>query len=147
MANISTLNVSASGKTVIDKLNEIIDWLNGATDANRVTNIEVTGKKLKVTYINGDTESFTLQDTTYTLASTSNDGLIKAGQVVLLEQLTKMVESLNETCSVVEKYREYVRTHGSGGGDDSGGGGDGGDYGGGGDDGDDGGHGGGGGDF
>ena len=150
MANIVKLSSPAYGKDVADKLNEVIDWLNGKTDSQRVTNITVSGKTLTVTYINGDKDTFTLADTTYTLATTIKNGLAHSSVVASITSLTRQIQALNKTCAVLESYNAYIDSHtpdpddGGGGGDGDGpdsGGGDGDDGG------DDGGHGGGGGDF
>lgn len=150
MANIARLKTEAYGKDVTDKLNEIIDWLNGTTDSDRVVNVTVSGTTLTVYYINGETDMFSLQNTTYPMASTSQNGLMYAADTYRIDALTARVADLNVSCGIEEAFNAYVDSHSndSGGGSDSGGGD--GDYGGGGGDGDgdgDGGHGGGGGDF
>ena len=146
MANIAQLHAAAYGKDVTDKLNEIIDWLNGVTDSDRVVNVTVSGTTLTVYYINGETDMFSLQNTTYPMASTSQNGLMYAADTYRIDALTARVADLNVSCGIEEAFNAYVdsHSHDSGGGSDFGGDGD---YGGGGDDGDDGGHGGGGGDF
>ena len=147
MANIARLKTAAYGKDVTDKLNEIIDWLNGTTDSDRVVNVTVSGTTLTVYYINGETDMFSLQNTTYPMASTSQNGLMYATDTYRIDALTARVADLNVSCAIEEAFNAYVdsHSHDSGGGSDSGGDGD---YGGDGDGGDDdGGHGGGGGDF
>ena len=146
MANIAQLHTAAYGKDVTDKLNEIIDWLNGVTDSDRVVNVTVSGTTLTVYYINGETDMFSLQNTTYPMASTSQNGLMYATDTYRIDALTARVAELNVSCKIKEDFNAYIDSHSHDVDPDSGGGGDGG--GGDGDDGgDDGGHGGGGGDF
>ena len=143
MANIQALPTPAYGKAVIDKLNEIIDWLNGVTDADRVVDITVSGQTLTVTYINGNKNVFTLPDTTYSIATTSQNGLATTGNIATINALAQQVSALNNACHAIEVANEAIDSipdpddgYDSGGGDGGGDSGDG-----------DGGHGGGGGDF
>ena len=151
MANIQTLSAPSYGKVVIDRLNEIIDWLNGVTDTNRVVDITVSGQTLTVTYINGNKNTFTLPNTTYQIATTSQNGLATAGNIATINALTQQISALNNACHAIEVANEAIDSIPDPSDDDGGGGGDGdgpdsgggdGDSGG-----DDGGHGGGGGDF
>ncbi len=126
-ANIETLETATDGKEVIDKLNEIIDWLNGTTDADRVTNIQVSGVTMTITYINGDTTTLTLQDTdtTYPMASTNNDGLMYATDTYRIGALSAQVADLNVACGAIEAYNALIEAQQQ---YDDGGGGDGGGY-------------------
>lgn len=108
MANIQPLNTPNNGKDLIDKLNEIIDWLNGVTDADRVTDIQVSGTNLVVTYINGDTDELSLVDTTYGMATTEADGLMDAHDVFRIGILAEEVSALNAACNAVEKANEAI---------------------------------------
>ena len=130
MANIAQLHAAAYGKDVTDKLNEIIDWLNGVTDSDRVVNVTVSGTTLTVYYINGETDMFSLQNTTYPMASTSQNGLMYATDTYRIDALTAMVAELNVSCGIKEAFNAYVSSHshyvdpdsGGGGGGDGGGG-------------------------
>ena len=102
MANIATLQVPAYGKDVIDKLNEIIDWMNGVTGADRVVDIAIRGNVLTATYINGEASTFTLPDTTYQTATTARNGLASAGHITKIELLTQQVSALNNACHAIE---------------------------------------------
>ena len=102
MANIATLQVPAYGKDVIDKLNEIIDWMNGVTGADRVVDIAIRGNVLTATYINGEASTFTLPDTTYQTATTARNGLASAGHITKIESLTQQVSTLNNACHAIE---------------------------------------------
>ena len=128
MANIALLSVPNNGKAITDKLNEIIDWLNGTTDADRVTDITVSGTKLVVTYINGESDEINLWDTSYEVATTSTDGLMSINNLCEIGSLTKQVTALNIACAAIENANDYISSHSSDDDDDSGGseGGDGG---------------------
>ena len=108
-ANITPFAAPAYGKDVVDKLNEIIDWLNGVTDADRVTNITVSGTTMTVTYINGDKDTISLQNTTYSLATTSANGLMLCTNRYKIDALTAHVASLNVACGAIEAYKEATK--------------------------------------
>ena len=126
MANIAQLHTAAYGKDVTDKLNEIIDWLNGVTDSDRVVNVTVSGTTLTVYYINGETDMFSLQNTTYPMASTSQNGLMYAVDTYRIDTLTARVSELNVSCKIKEDFNAYIDSHSHDVNPDSGGGGDGG---------------------
>lgn len=108
MANISALTTPGYGKELIDKINEIIDWINGVTDADRVTDIQVNGTNLVITYINGDSDTLPLQDTTYGMATTEANGLMDAHDVFHIGILAEEVSVLNTACSAIEKANEAI---------------------------------------
>ena len=108
MANIALFTAPSNGKELTDKLNEIIDWLNGVTDADRVTDINVAGNTLTVTYINGNTDEFALPDTEYSLANETSNGLVSAINCYKVDALTAIISALNNACAAIEAANDAI---------------------------------------
>ncbi len=114
MADIISPLTSPNDKVdLIAKLNEIIDWLNGTTVPERVTEVSLSGYKLSVKHIDGSKDTLSLQDadTTYSLVTSGRDGLMRAADVVRSNCLTDKVAMLDQTRRVLKAYWEYKSTH------------------------------------
>lgn len=92
-----------NGDIITDKLNEVIERINGVTGSSKVSKITLANNVLTVTFLNGEKQIYNIKNTTYTLASQDTNGLIKAEYVSTISSLITIVSSL------ISAYDGYVR--------------------------------------
>lgn len=94
---IEKIKYPLSGDEIIVKLNEIIDVLNNYdTAVPLVSDISVEGTVVTITYTDDKTSTVQLQDTTYSVATEDNDGLMSSQHVIKLMELDTKVAELSK---------------------------------------------------
>ena len=100
---IAKITTPLNNIELLAKINEIIDEINNyATQKPCVRSVAVSGTTITLTFTDGSTATRTTQDTTYSVATTSANGLMSSQMVTNLNTLTTNVASLTTRVSALE---------------------------------------------
>ena len=101
--SISKITVPLNNAQLVNKINEIIDTINGyATTKPCVNSVSVNGTTITLGFTDGSTATRTTQDTTYSVATTSANGLMSSVMVTNLNNLATDVSALATRVSNLE---------------------------------------------
>lgn len=105
MSSIQKITTPLGNIQLLNKINEIIDEINNyATSKPCVSNVAVSGTTMTVTFTDNSTATKTLPDTTYSVATTSANGLMSSTMVTNLNTLTSDVSSLATRVAALEPH-------------------------------------------
>ena len=104
---ISKITTPLNNSQLIGKINEIIDAVNNyATEKPCVSDVSVEGTTMTVTFTDNSTATIGLQDTTYSVATETANGLMASTMVTELNDLTDNVTALAARVAALEPQEE-----------------------------------------
>ena len=105
---VAKITTPLGNAQLVAKINEIIDTVNNyATQKPCVSGVSVSGTTMTVTFTDNSTAPpITLPDTTYSVATTSSDGLMSTIMVNSLNDLASNIDSLSTRVAALEPQEE-----------------------------------------
>ena len=101
--SIAKITTPLNNSQLVAKINEIIGVVNNyATEKPCVKAVAVSGTTMTLTFTDNSTATRNLQDTTYSVATTSANGLMASTMVTKLNTLDSNVTSLAARVAALE---------------------------------------------
>ena len=100
---ITKITTPLNNIELLAKINEVVDEINNyATSQPCVSDVSVSGSTITLSFSDGSTITQNVQDTVYSVATTSSDGLMSAEMVGSLNELTESVSALSTRVAALE---------------------------------------------